>query len=180
MNTQPKPIRYPRPVLGFAAYSGTGKTTLLVQILPLLKKAGLRVAMIKHAHHKFDVDTPGKDSYELRKAGATPMLIGSSRRIALMIDKEQESEPDLQELLDYIDADTIDLVLVEGFKQWPIPKIELHRPVLGKALIFPENDHIIAIAHDAGPDMNTRLPALDINDPEQITDFILDYVNRQS
>jgi len=87
-------ISYAKPLLGFAAFSGTGKTTLLLKLIPILKAKNLRIAVIKHAHHKFDVDKPGKDSYELRKAGATPMLISSSRRIAIMIDKEEEKEPE--------------------------------------------------------------------------------------
>ena len=178
--TEPlQPVSYSKPILGFAAYSGTGKTTLLVKLLPLLKKQGLRIAMIKHAHHKFDVDKPGKDSFELRQAGASPMLISSSRRIALMIDKEQESEPDLQDLLSYINPDKVDLVLVEGFKQWPFPKIELHRPELGKALIYPDDNNIIAIAHDAALDITPQIPALDINNTEQIAEFVLNYLNQQ-
>ena len=179
-----KPVSYAKPILGFAAYSGTGKTTLLVKLIPLLKQRGLRIAMIKHAHHKFDVDKPGKDSYELRHAGASPMLISSSRRIALMIDKPQESEPDLQDLLGYINPEDIDLVLVEGFKQWPFPKIELHRPALGKALIFPDDDNIIAIAHDLADDAElagkTDIPRLDINNVEQIVEFVLNYSNQQT
>lgn len=180
MSSTLTPITYPKPVLGFAAYSGTGKTTLLIKLLPLLRQHGLRIAMIKHAHHKFDVDKPGKDSYELRQAGASPMLISSSRRIALMIDKPEESEPDLQDLLGYINPDNIDLVLVEGFKQWPFPKIELHRPALGKPLIFPDDDNIIAIAYDAEPDRTATIPQLDINNTEQIAEFVLNYCNRQT
>jgi molybdopterin-guanine dinucleotide biosynthesis protein MobB len=180
MSTAFTPVNYPRPVLGFAAYSGTGKTTLLIKLLPLLRQHGLRIAMIKHAHHKFDVDKPGKDSFELRQAGASPMLISSSRRIALMIDKAEESEPDLQDLLGYIKPDNIDLVLVEGFKQWPFAKIELHRPALGKPLIFPDDDNIIAIAHDAELDRATAIPQLDINNIEQIAEFVLNYCNRQA
>ena len=173
-------ILYAKPVLGFAAYSGTGKTTLLVKLLPLLRQQGLRIAMIKHAHHKFEVDKPGKDSFELRKAGASPMLISSSRRIAMMIDKEPESEPDLQDLLEYINPDKIDLVLVEGFKQWPFEKIELHRPSLGKSLIFPEDKRVIAIAHDNNSDLTTDIPNLDINNVQQIADFIFNHINRQT
>lgn len=180
MSTDFPVIRYPRPVLGFAAYSGTGKTTLLVELLPLLKAHGLRIAMIKHAHHKFDVDKPGKDSYELRKAGASPMLISSSRRIVLMIDKDEETEPELQDLLDYINPDKVDLVLVEGFKQWPFPKIELHRPALGKALIFPEDHNIIAIAHDAELEQTPEIPVMDINNPEQIAEFVLNYTKQKT
>ena len=171
-------IEFPKPVLGFAAYSGTGKTTLLVKLLPVLREKGLRIAMIKHAHHKFDVDKPGKDSYELRKAGASPMLITSSRRIAIMIDKEEESDPDLQDLLGYINPDKVDLVLVEGFKQWPLPKIELHRPSVGKPLIFPDDNNIIAIAHDETLNIEPTIPVLDINNVEQIAEFVLNYIQR--
>ena len=178
MTTDLKPIHFDKPVLGFAAYSGTGKTTLLVKLLPVLKEKGLRIAMIKHAHHKFDVDKPGKDSYELRKAGASPMLISSSRRIALMIDKDEESEPDLQDLLEYINPEKVDLVLVEGFKQWPFPKIELHRPAVGKPLIFPDDQNIIAIAHDEDIDVTAEIPVMDINNTEQIADFVVSFLNK--
>ncbi|TNF37061.1 MAG: molybdopterin-guanine dinucleotide biosynthesis protein B [Gammaproteobacteria bacterium] len=179
MNPSQAHIQFAKPILGFAAFSGTGKTTLLVQLLPLLRRQGLKIAMIKHAHHKFDVDIPGKDSYELRKAGASPMLISSSRRIAIMIDKEEEAEPDLQELLAYIDPQNIDLVLIEGFKQWPFPKIELYRPEVGKPLLFPEDENIIAIAHDGELPTNATIPVLDINQPQQIAEFILQYIKHK-
>ena len=167
-------IAYPKPVIGFAAYSGTGKTTLLTKLIPALKQKGLRVAVIKHAHHAFDIDQPGKDSYELRKAGASPMLISSSQRIALMIDKAEEKEPELDELINYINPDTVDIILVEGFKHWPMPKIELHRPSTGKTLLFPEDDNIIAIAHDDDIDHVTDIPRLDINNPVEIADFLIE------
>lgn len=172
-------IQFAKPILGFAAFSGTGKTTLLVQLLPILRAHGLKIAMIKHAHHKFDVDIPGKDSYELRKAGASPMLISSSRRIAIMIDKEEETEPDLQDLLGYINPDTIDLVLIEGFKQWPLPKIELYRPDVGKPLQFPDDKNIIAIAHDGELPTAASIPVMDINQPEQIAQFILQFIQQK-
>jgi molybdopterin-guanine dinucleotide biosynthesis adapter protein len=168
-------ISYQKPLLGFAAFSGTGKTTLLLKLLPILKAKNLRVAVIKHAHHKFDTDKPGKDSYELRKAGATPMLISSSRRIAIMIDKEEEKEPDLEDLLTYINPEKVDLVLVEGFKQWPFPKIELHRQSVGKPLLFPDDDNIIAIAHDETINTEANIPVMDINNPEQIAEFVLQF-----
>ena len=166
-------IEYPKPIIGFAAFSGTGKTTLLLQLIPMLKQKGLRIAVIKHAHHKFDVDKPGKDSYEMRKAGASPMLISSSRRIAIMIEKEEEIEPDLQDLLSYINPEKVDLVLVEGFKQWPFPKIELHRPDVGKPLLFPDDKNIIAIAHNGKLDTQPKIPVMDIDNTEQIADFVL-------
>ena len=171
-------ISYPKPVIGFAAYSGTGKTTLLTKLIPVLKQKGLRVAVIKHAHHAFDIDQPGKDSYELRKAGASPMLISSSQRIALMIDKAEEKEPELDELINYINPDTVDIILVEGFKHWPMPKIELHRPANGKPLIFPDDNNIIAIAHDDDINQETNIPRLDINNPVEIAEFLIEFTKQ--
>lgn len=164
-------IRFTKPVLGFAAYSGTGKTTLLVKLLPLLKQRGIRVAMIKHAHHDFDIDTPGKDSYELRKAGAEQMLVASSQRWALMTENAMGGDPSLQDLLDKLDGNSCDLVLVEGFRHLPFEKIELHRPSLGKDKIFENDKNIIAVASDEN--IHTQdLPQLDINKSEQLVDFI--------
>jgi molybdopterin-guanine dinucleotide biosynthesis adapter protein len=161
------------PVLGFAAYSGIGKTTLLKQILPLMRAEGLRVGMIKHAHHDFDIDTPGKDSFELRKAGANEMLIASSRRWALMVDVESDGDPILHDMLARLDLHNLDLVLVEGFKHEAFPKIELHRPSVGKPLIFPDDRDIIAVATDEVLSQPTELPLLDLNNVHAITDFIL-------
>ncbi|MET0116941.1 MAG: molybdopterin-guanine dinucleotide biosynthesis protein MobB [Sedimenticola sp.] len=169
-------LRAEVPVLGFAAYSGTGKTTLLKQLLPLLRGRGLRVGMIKHAHHDFDIDTPGKDSYELRKAGASEMLIASGKRWALMVDTDGEGDPVLQEMLDRLDQSKLDLVLVEGFKHEAFPKIELHRPALGKPLIFPGDPDVIAVASDGELACTTELPRLDINDIASIADFVVDWL----
>jgi len=161
-------------ILGFAAYSGTGKTTLLTQLIPLLKAKGICIGVVKHAHHQFDIDKPGKDSHVLRKAGAEQMLIASQRRWALMVETpEQQGDPDLNELLQQLEQDKLDLILVEGFKQVPFPKIELHRPSLGKTLLYPQDDSIIALATDDANAINTPLPLLDINQPEQIVEFIL-------
>ena len=157
------------PVLGFAAYSGTGKTTLLVKLLPLLKLQGLRIAMIKHAHHDFDIDKPGKDSFELRKAGAEQMLIASDKRMALMT--ECDGEQSLDSLVNRLDLDGLDLVLVEGFRHVSFPKIELHRPSLKKDLIFPSDDNVIAVASDERIDTGT-LPFLSLNSVEEIAGFI--------
>ena len=169
-------IHAQRPLLGFAAFSGTGKTTLLKQLLPRLKERGLRIGMIKHAHHRFDVDTPGKDSYELRKAGADQMLIGSRRRWALMTETpQQQDEPDLNFLIAQLNQDQLDLILVEGFKQLSFPKIELHRSGTGSRLLFPDDPHIIAVAHDEPLPVATGLPQLDLNDPDEITAFIVRY-----
>ncbi len=169
-------ISYAKPLLGFAAYSGTGKTTLLLKLIPELKQRGLRIAVIKHAHHNFDMDTPGKDSYELRQAGAVPMLICSSVRTVITIENEVETEPKLEEILNHIAAESVDMVLVEGFKKWPFSKIELHRESTTKPLMYPDDKNIIAIAHDNNsPLKNTKLPQLDINDIQAVADFVVQY-----
>ena len=164
-----KPLTFDVPVLGFAAYSGTGKTTLLVKLIPLLKQQGLRLAMIKHAHHDFDIDKPGKDSYELRKAGADTMLIASDKRVALI--EETNHESDLIELVNRLDLKKIDLVLVEGFRHVPFTKIELHRPALQKDLIFPNDSNIIAVVSDEKIETGT-LPLLNLNQLVEIVGFI--------
>ena len=164
-------LSFAKPVLGFAAYSGTGKTTLLVKLLPLMKLQGLRVAMIKQTHHDFDIDKPGKDSFELRKAGASQMLVASDKRSALMTEFEETVKPELGELVNQLDLKNIDLVLVEGFRHLLFPKIELHRPVTGKDLIFPQDSSVIAIACDENVETGS-LPLLDINAPEQVMGFI--------
>jgi molybdopterin-guanine dinucleotide biosynthesis protein MobB len=164
------------PVLGFAAYSGTGKTTLLVQLLPRLRAAGLRVSMVKHAHHRFEIDYPGKDSYELRKAGASQMLITSSRRWALVTELDEDREAVLQEALDRLDQGQADLILVEGFKHEHFPKIELYRPAVGSPLIFPDDPNVIAIATDAPLPRPATLPVLDLNDVDAIADFVRQFL----
>ena len=168
----------PKPVLGFAAFSGTGKTTLLEKLIPQIIKQGIRIGMVKHAHHAFDIDTPGKDSYRLRMAGARQMLIASSQRQALMTENITPQEPRLDELITRLDTDHIDLVLVEGFKQVPFPKIELHRKALGKTLLHPEDADIIAVASDHLTDCGD-LPALDINDTAAIVAFIVSWLDTQ-
>jgi molybdenum cofactor guanylyltransferase/molybdopterin-guanine dinucleotide biosynthesis protein MobB len=163
------------PLLGFAAFSGTGKTSLLTKLLPKLNELGLNVAVIKHAHHKFDIDIPGKDSYELRKAGAEQMLISSSRLTALMQTRDDQ-EPLLAELLTRLDTQSLDLILVEGFKQEPIPKIELHRPSLLKPLLYEGDDNIIAIASDETLSLTKQIQQLDLNDIDSIIAFIQQYI----
>lgn len=165
------------PILGFAAWSGTGKTTLLAKVLPRLRDRGLRVAVVKHAHHSFDVDHPGKDSYELRKAGAAQMLIASRARWALMVEHARDREPRLDEVLLELDQGALDLVLVEGFKEERFAKIELHRPSLGAPLLYPRDDTIIAVATDAPLPKPTRLPLLDLNRPDDIAEFVIDWSN---
>jgi len=164
------------PILGFAAWSGTGKTTLLTKILAVLRHQGFRVGVVKHAHHSFDIDKPGKDSYELRKAGASQTLVGSRHRWALVVEKPDEREPRLDDLLRHLDQEALDLILVEGFKAERFPKIELHRPVLGHPLLHPGDDTIVAVATDAPLPVQTSLPLLDLNRPEEIADFIATYL----
>lgn len=188
------------PVLGFAAFSGTGKTTLLKKLLPILRRKGLNLAVVKHAHHQFDVDKPGKDSYELRKAGASPMLISSSRRMAMMLDFESEAEPELNDMIDYLPLHRLNGVLVEGFKQTAFSKIELHRPALDKPLLCLDDGNIIALATDdvtGLPDCVESvdrqqairfrrqnewitLPLLDLNCPEQLAEFVARQIARQA
>lgn len=163
------------PLLGFAAYSGTGKTTLLVKLLALFKAHGLRVGAIKHAHHDFDIDKPGKDSYELRKAGATQMLVVSDQRWALMVESEPPGEPRLDELLAHLDSSKLDLILVEGFKHEAFAKIELHRGALERPFLFPDDAAIIAIATDVDLSFEQKITRLDINNEKAIFDFIINY-----
>jgi molybdopterin-guanine dinucleotide biosynthesis protein MobB len=169
-------MNFSKPVLGFAAFSGTGKTTLLKQLIPQLADRGIRVGVIKHAHHNFDIDKPGKDSYELRKAGARQMLVASSRRWALMTETDLDGDPSLESLIGRLDPDSIDLVLVEGFKHVPFSRIELHRPSLGHPLLYPDDSNIIAVATDSPIDSGT-LPLLDINDATAVTEFVLTWTN---
>jgi len=164
------------PIVGFAAYSGTGKTTLLKKLLPLLKARGVRVGMVKHAHHTFDVDQPGKDSYELRKAGAAQMLIASRTRWALMVERPREKDPQLDEVLLELDQAALDLILVEGFKQERFPKIELRRSGLRGKPFYPDDDSIVAVASDDPTSLDTELPVLDLNRPVEIVDFIIDKI----
>jgi len=175
------------PILGFAAHSGTGKTTLLTQLIPLLINAGLRVGLIKHSHHNFEIDKPGKDSYRLREAGASPVMLVSSHRRATITEFTKVTEPRLFEQIKAMDTSNLDLILVEGFKAECFPKIELHRPSLNNKLFFPNDPNIIAIATDIVLSVTafnsgipeTELssinhpPKLDLNNPVQISSFIL-------
>ena len=163
-------------VLGFAAHSGTGKTTLIKQIMPLLTAEGIRIAIIKHSHHDFSIDKPGKDSYELHHAGSQQTLLTSKYRSALISENAQQQEPELVEALQRIDIKNVDLVLVEGFRHAEgLTKIELHRPSLGKPTLFSEDEEIIAVASDEN--LQTDLPVLDINQPRQISAFIQKMIN---
>lgn len=167
---------FPRPLLGFVAYSGTGKTTLLEKLIPELTSRGLRIGLIKHAHHDFDIDIPGKDSHRLRKAGASQVMVASARRWAIINENDvAKDEPNLAELLPQLDPERFDLLLVEGFKHETYPKIELWRRALGKPLLYPQDRNIIAFACDEPPSQRPDLPQLDINDTSAIVDFILSW-----
>lgn len=161
------------PILAFVGPSGSGKTTLLEQVVAVLRRHGLRVAVVKHTHHRFDIDRPGKDSYRMREAGAGQVIVASRRRWALMTELEEESaEPDLANLVGALTPGAHDIVLVEGFKHEPIDKIEVHRPTLGQSPLYPDDPHIIAVACDAPPHTECDLPLLDLNTPEAVVDFL--------
>ena len=166
--------RYPSHLIGICAFSGTGKTTLLKKLVPLLKAEGLRLAVVKHAHHSFDIDYPGKDSYEVRRAGADCAVVVSRDRLALVEEiSEDRPEPRLAEALAAIDTSRFDLILAEGFKHEDHPKIELHRPSLGRPLLHPTDPTIVAVATDAPVELARSIPRLDLNDVEAIRDFVL-------
>ncbi|MCZ6487977.1 MAG: molybdopterin-guanine dinucleotide biosynthesis protein B [Gammaproteobacteria bacterium] len=166
------------PIVGFSAWSGTGKTTLLTQVIPRLKAKGLRVAVIKHAHHHFDLDRPGKDSYELRKSGADHTIICTATRMAAITEfASPEQEPTLEQIVEGLDTDRFDILLVEGYKHLAFyAKIELHRAALGKPFLHPQDPTIIALACDEEPAEAPGIPVLDINNPSAIADFIYDEV----
>lgn len=173
-----KPLAKSLPVIGIcAAGSNAGKTTLITQLIPELAKHGLRVSVIKHAHHQFDIDHKGKDSYQIREAGAVQTLIASNKRWALMTELSQE--PDLNDLIAKLDNRYADLVLVEGFKQAKIPKIEVHRPCLNMPLLATDDLNIVAIASDAA--LNTPfqpiIPVLDLNNIAAVATFLMHYLS---
>lgn len=160
------------PVIGLVAWSGTGKTTLLCQLLEHFKAKDKRVGMVKHAHHDVEFDTPGKDSFKLRKAGASQMLLATAKRWALMVDlAEPEPEPSLQQMIQQFDANSLDFILVEGFKQTSFTKIEVHRSELKKPFMYPDDEHIIAVITD-NPGAIKNKKALAIDDIEAIAQFI--------
>ncbi|MGZ5052937.1 MAG: molybdopterin-guanine dinucleotide biosynthesis protein B [Methylobacter sp.] len=160
------------PVLGFAAASGTGKTTLLTALIPILRRQGLRVGLVKHSHHDFEIDQPGKDSFRLRKAGASPVLLVSKFRRAMITEFIPTEEPRLADQLKQFDSSELDLILVEGFRTEKFPKIELHRAGLGKPFLYPDDSDIIAIATDLPLETPSYLVRLDLNRPDLIAEFI--------
>jgi len=156
-------------VLGVVGWSGSGKTTLLVAVLPLLRASGLTVSTIKHAHHGFDMDRPGKDSHRHRLAGAHEVLVASSRRWALLHESEDGLQEDMGHLLARMDP--VDLVLVEGFKSHAYPKLEVFRPALGKPSLWDQEPQVVAVASDSTPDIGART-LLPLNQPETIASWI--------
>lgn len=160
-------------IFGLAGWSNSGKTTLMIALIDILSRRGLRISTIKHAHHAFDIDVPGKDSYRHRKAGATEVLIGSGRRWALMHELREEAEPPLDDLIRHMAP--VDLLLVEGFKRDRHPKIEVYRPSIGKDPLWPGEPGIVAVASDEDIQGLDR-PLLDLNDAPAIADFILAHV----
>ncbi|AHG20225.1 molybdopterin-guanine dinucleotide biosynthesis protein B [Chania multitudinisentens RB-25] len=164
------------PLLAFAAYSGTGKTTLLKQLIPLLKQQQIRIGLIKHTHHDMDVDTPGKDSYELRKAGANQTLVANNQRWALMTETPEQQSLDLTYLAGRFDSGKVDLILVEGFKHEPISKIILYREEIGKPLESMMDKYVIAVASDKKIEGITC--QLNINNPKEIAIFITQWLKQ--
>jgi len=159
-------------VFGFAGYSGAGKTTLIENLIPRFVLEGLVVSLIKHAHHGFDIDRPGKDSYRHREAGCSEVLLTSDQRWVLMHELRGRREPTLEDQLAILSP--CDLALVEGYKASAIPKLEVHRPAHGRPLMFPENPHIVALASDVP--IETSLPLFDLNDYDRIAGFVMTYL----
>jgi len=159
-------------IFGFAGYSGSGKTTLIEQLIPLFVARGVSVSLVKHAHHTFDIDQPGKDSYRHRKAGCTEVLITSSRRWALIHELSGAPEPELSEQIKHLAP--CDLLLVEGYKREHIPKLEVFRAEIGEPLIHPHDENVVAIASDV--QLETTLPQFDLNAPGPIAEFVLRHV----
>lgn len=157
---------------GFAGWSGSGKTTLIEKLIPRFAQRGLRVALIKHAHHSFDVDQPGKDSYRHREAGCQEVLVSSEKRWVIMHELRGDAEPGLEEQIKRMSP--CDLLLVEGYKRDRLPKLEIYREAHGKPLLHPEDPNIVAVASDVP--VATRLPRFDLGDHDRVADFILAYM----
>jgi molybdopterin-guanine dinucleotide biosynthesis protein B len=163
-------------IFGLAGWSGSGKTTLLTAVIPELVARGLTVSTIKHAHHEFDIDRPGKDSWRHRQAGAREVMVASARRWAIMHELRGADEPALEELVERMSP--VDLLLVEGWKRHPHPKIEVYRPSLGKKLLYPDDPHVVAIASDEP--IAAPIPLLPLGDPGAVAAFIAEHLGLAS
>jgi molybdopterin-guanine dinucleotide biosynthesis protein B len=173
------PILGPVPVIGFVAPSGTGKTTLLRQLVPLLRQRGLAIGYLKHTHHRVEVDKPGKDSFEIRAAGASQVLLASGERWVMQSAPLRPGpDPDLGEMLARFDPGLVDLILVEGFKGSDYPKLEVHRTALKRPYLYPQDPAIRALITDGPPPFGAHPPLLPLAGPAVIADFILALVGR--
>ena len=166
------PYHFRMKIIGIAGFSGSGKTTLIEKLIPILVREGLRVSLVKHAHHEFDVDQPGKDSYRHRHAGCAEVLVSSSKRWALLHELREAAEPSLADLLKHLSP--CDLAIIEGFKSAPIPKVEVHRRAGHTPLLHPDDAHVVAIATDEP--LDTPLPQIDLDDAEAVARFILKHL----
>lgn len=166
-------------VVGFAGFSGAGKTTLVERLIPALKMRGLRVSVVKHAHHKFDIDHPGKDTYRHREAGAFEVVVASDRRLALIREFERPAQLTVHHLIAEL-YEGVDWVLVEGFKESNLQKIEVWRGSSGKPALYPDDDFIVAIVTDSPAQLPqaTLRPVLDLNDPEALAQWLADNQDR--
>ena len=173
-------INKPIPLLGIVAYSGTGKTTLLKQLIPWLRQRGIRTGLIKHTHHDIDVDTPGKDSFELRKAGADQTMVASNSRWALMTETPGHDDFSLEYLATRFDSNNLDLILVEGFKHEDIDKIVLHRKETGKSLKSLIDIHVVAVAtNDLFAPVRQVINILNINEVDKVGEFVVQWLESQ-
>jgi molybdopterin-guanine dinucleotide biosynthesis protein B len=158
-------------IFGLTGWSGSGKTTLVRRLVPALIARGVRVSTMKHAHHGFDMDKPGKDSYVHREAGAVEVMVSSRNRWVLQHENREVPEPSMEELLQFMTP--VDLVLVEGYKSYPHDKMEVYRASVGKSLMAPENPTIVAVATDTPEALRLDVPVLDLNDEGAVADFVI-------
>lgn len=171
----------PIPVIGFVAPSGTGKTTLIRQLVPLLRQRGMEVGYLKHSHHQVEVDRSGKDSYELREAGASQVLLATGERwIMQSVQRQPGPDPELAAMLALFDPRLVALILVEGFKFSAYPKLEVHRAALAKPYLYPGDPNIRALISDAPPPAGDHPPLLPLDDPAAIVDYLLSLLPAQS
>ncbi len=164
----------PKHIIGIIGWSGSGKTTLLGNLIPTLTARGLTVSTMKHTHHDFDMDQPGKDSYRHREAGAQEVLLTSQKRWALLHELREAPEYDIDDLINMMAP--VDILLIEGFKAHTYPKIEINRPSRGKKLICQGDDSVVALATDE-PFEGVGITQLDLNDVEAVADYIVSYLH---